>query len=200
MGNKNVLTESNIKSDDGVASAAGQINVRSITSELLHFCFWVSKGIGAVILVILLFVQLLNGCDFWAWDLIRFGFAESNFELSKDSRLPNWFTIPDDLSRDQISMTIDFFLGEPVKIKARGPLPFRRIIYKKIGKSRIHPDTEKSFVTGVGFEYPFYTIITIDGVSEVFGNREMSSDLYITDDPKWTAINGVSWEEEDSVK
>lgn len=170
--------------------------MRSITSELLQFFFWVSKGILACILVILLFGQLLNGCDSWAWDLIRYGFAESNFELSKDSRLPKWFTIPDDLSRDQITMTIDYFLGEPVKIKARGPLPFRRIIYKKIGQSRLHPDTEKSFIPGVGFEYPSYTIITIDGVSEVFEQREMNCVLYITDDPKWTAIIGESSEEE----
>lgn len=162
--------------------------MKSIVKDFRNYCLWISKWLLSFTLGIILIVQIMNGCDSWALDLIKYGFAESNFELSPESRLPRWFEIPKGLSRNQITMTIDFFLGEPVKIKARGPFPLRRIIYKNIGVSKIHPDTEKSYIEGQGFKEPFYIIITIDGVSEIFESREKNSVLHITDDPQITSI------------
>ena len=37
------------------------------------------------------------------------GCTESSFRLSKESRLPKWFDVPDKLSRDRFQVTMDYY-------------------------------------------------------------------------------------------
>ena len=51
-------------------------------------------------------VLLLCGCRF---------FPESRFELAPDSRLPKWFTIPTNLSREEVTVQMSYYV-EPCEI------------------------------------------------------------------------------------
>ena len=61
---------------------------------------------GAHIIGILMLMLLLCGCRF---------FPESRFELAPDSRLPKWFTIPTNLSREDVTVQMSYYL-EPCEI------------------------------------------------------------------------------------
>lgn len=51
-------------------------------------------------------VLLLCGCRF---------FPESRFELAPDSRLPKWFTIPTNLSREEVTVQMSYYV-QPCEI------------------------------------------------------------------------------------
>jgi hypothetical protein len=57
-------------------------------------------------------------------------------------------------------------------------------LYEKVGTRRYHPDTEENNRSA----YPGYIIIKIDDIEEVFEHRQRGAILYITDDPKITAV------------
>ncbi|HSZ22571.1 MAG TPA: hypothetical protein VK782_05495 [Candidatus Sulfotelmatobacter sp.] len=61
---------------------------------------------GAHIIGALMLVLLLCGCRF---------FPESRFELAPDSRLPKWFTIPTNLSREEVTVQMSYYV-EPCEI------------------------------------------------------------------------------------
>jgi hypothetical protein len=61
---------------------------------------------GAHIIGTLMLVLLLCGCRF---------FPESRFELAPDSRLPKWFTIPANLSREDVTVQMSYYI-EPCEI------------------------------------------------------------------------------------
>lgn len=52
-------------------------------------------------------ILLLCGCRF---------FPEAQFELVPDSRLPKWFTLPTDLSREDVSVQMSYYV-EPCEIR-----------------------------------------------------------------------------------
>lgn len=57
-----------------------------------------------------------------------------------------------------------------------------KVLTEVIGILRTHPISEKK---GYG-NYPSFSIITVNGVNEVFEHREAGAILYITDDPEIT--------------
>ena len=54
----------------------------------------------------MMLVLLLCGCRF---------FPESRFELAPDSRLPKWFTLPTNLSREEVTVQMSYYV-EPCEI------------------------------------------------------------------------------------
>lgn len=140
-----------------------------------------------VIFVLLAVLGLSVGCD------LRYGFVESEFQLSAQSRLPMWFTIPQSYSRKDLNVTITFYTHPIFENKVRmivyGPAPERRKLMEKIAVSRWHPITEQQFEKQQGYGvYPSYLIITVDGIEEIFEHRSKGNILYITDDPQVTYI------------
>jgi hypothetical protein len=61
---------------------------------------------GAHIIGTLMLVLLLCGCRF---------FPESQFELAPDSRLPKWFTLPTNLSREEVTVQMSYYV-QPCEI------------------------------------------------------------------------------------
>jgi hypothetical protein len=61
---------------------------------------------GAHIIGSVMLGLLLCGCRF---------FPESRFELAPDSRLPKWFTIPTNLSREDVTVQMSYYV-EPCEI------------------------------------------------------------------------------------
>lgn len=151
---------------------------------LLKIKFTVNHFKIFLLLICIIFI----GCD------PRYGFMESSFQLADDSRLPKWFVIPKGYSRNDIKVTIDVytslcpFCNNTVTI-LHGPLPDNKVIMKKAGKQRWHPLSDIRYNKYPSNSYPNYTIITIDGIDEVFEQRHAGNILYITDDPNITSYN-----------
>jgi hypothetical protein len=61
---------------------------------------------GAHIIGTMMLVLLLCGCRF---------FPESQFELAPDSRLPKWFTLPTNLSREEVTVQMSYYV-QPCEI------------------------------------------------------------------------------------
>jgi hypothetical protein len=116
----------------------------------------------------------------------RYGFIESEFRLSPESRLPKWVNMPSGYSRKNLTMAITFYTHpflNKVKMVVNGPAPNCKVIDEAIGDQRYHPLTEKQ----PRDVYPRYIVISVNGIVEVFEHKEMSPILYITDDPKLTS-------------
>src|SRR5579872_4881602 len=58
--------------------------------------------IGALVLLIALFAGRA------LWHAIS---LEASFDLASDSRLPRWFAIPPRLSRSDVAVTMDYYIG-----------------------------------------------------------------------------------------
>jgi hypothetical protein len=114
----------------------------------------------------------------------RYGFVESEFNLSPESRLPKWVDVPSGYTRTDLSMTIRFYTFGYAKMCVRGPAPKYKVIKEIMGKDRFHPMTKEQ----AWDEYPRHTMISVNGVEEVFEKRQDGNILYITDDPKVTAV------------
>jgi hypothetical protein len=117
----------------------------------------------------------------------KYGFIESEFKLSAESRLPKWVDIPSGYKRSELTMTITFYTHpflKKVKMIVYGPAPEHKVLIEIVGDQRFHPLTEEK----PRDYYPRYIIISVKGVEEVFENREPGPVLYVTDDPKVTYI------------
>ena len=131
----------------------------------------------------LLICLFFLGCD------PRYGFVESIFQLAPESRLPRWFDVSG-YQRKDLTVSITCYVvpyGSRAVVVVYGPAPERKTLMKKVGKERWHPLSEKEHDN----KYPNYSIITIDGIDEVFEQRRLEDGdiLYITDDPNITSYN-----------
>jgi len=108
---------------------------------------------------------------------------QTEFELASESRLPRWFTLPSNYSRGDLTVTITYINYIPshpkVKMVLYGPFPEHNKLIEKKGTVRWHPVSEGKYDV-----YPNYSIITVDGIEEVFVQRKRNDILYISDDPK----------------
>ncbi len=131
-----------------------------------------NKFIITFIIVLLLF---MCGCH------PKYGFVESEFRLSPDSRLPKWVGIPPGLSRDDLSMTITFYTHpflKKVKIVVIGPKPENKVINEVIGDQWYHPLT----LNQPRDVFPRYIVVSVDNIKEVFEHKEKGPVFFITDD------------------
>lgn len=124
-----------------------------------------------LILLILVFLVLNSSCHPF------YGFVESEFELAQESRMPKWVKIPSNLSRTDVSIRITYYTFGKVKIIVYGPLPRRKILGKMIGTHHWHPITEQRGYVAK----PSYSIITVNGIDEIFEQRRLEPILYVTD-------------------
>lgn len=134
-----------------------------------------------IVLLVTTLIIFSSGCD------PRYGFIESQLQLAAESRLPRWFSVPLGYERKDLIVSIDFFTspsGMKVKLTLYGPLPERKKLDEKAGTSRWHPVTEQKSRGKEGYAiFPNYTIISVDGVEEVFEQKKPENILYVTDDP-----------------
>ncbi len=107
------------------------------------------------------------------------GCAEATFLLAADSRLPVWVEVPPGLSRQDLSVQMDYYV-----------LPSGREAQFKVRDSRGQQLAEKrGKLTGLeplkfgASAYPSYEIITVDGISDVIEHRAMEPLFYVSDDP-----------------
>ena len=107
--------------------------------------------------------------------------VESNMQLDASSSLPKWIIIPG-YSRKDLAIEMTIYTRGDVKIIVRGPAPESKMLLEKRGSFRLHPLTESK--NRRGMTYPNYGIITVDGVDEVFEQREPGKILHVCNDPQ----------------
>lgn len=138
------------------------------------------KIITGLLVVVLLF--LLTGCD------PRYGFVESKFRLSTDSRLPRFISLPNDIKQNNILVTITIYSNPKsgkAKVEVFSQSPEHKRLYDKVGNVRTHPLTEKQFKKENRYDiFPNYMIIKINNIEEIFEQRAKDDILYVVGQPK----------------
>jgi hypothetical protein len=111
-------------------------------------------------------VSILAACEY---------FPESTFELSPDSRLPKWFTVPPGMSRRDLTVTMSYYsnLNAPDATFELYDLHKRRLA-KVSGTVRNSTPPPR---------YPSYAVITVNGIVDVVEHRRMEPVFYVTDKP-----------------
>ena len=113
---------------------------------------------------------VLSGCS-----ALR-GCVESELELAKTSPLPSWFTLPPQLSREDVRVEMKFYTNGEVKFGFYGP---NGLLESEVGQHKWHPITLEKGID----KKPNYSIITVHGVAEVYEQRRQEPLLYIVEAP-----------------
>jgi len=117
---------------------------------------------------------------------------ELSFTLSRESRLPRWFTLPPGLSRSDVRVTMDYYVltGRTATFKLVDGKS-RNTIGRVSGKLKgSDPITLAHTSTGAREGYPAYEIITMRGITEIIEHRQMEPIFYIADDPRVEPLGG----------
>jgi hypothetical protein len=112
-------------------------------------------------------------------------FPESTFELASESRLPKWITLPQGLTRADVSITMSYYV-KPWGRSATFILEDTKgqIRTKVNGKTRgLGPNHLNHPPPGFPPGYPAYEVITVNGLTEIIEHRKPEATFYITDDP-----------------
>ena len=135
------------------------------------------KYIFTILLIAL--ATLLSGCEY---------FPESSFKLSNESRIPKWFELPENISRSDIEVVMNYYVkpwGRTaefiLKNKSNEVLDEVKGSQKGSGPQRPH-----------GGKYPSYEIITVNEITEVIQHRKMEPIFYIVDDSETLKMLGVN--------
>jgi hypothetical protein len=120
--------------------------------------------------------MLLTGCGL---------FPESTFELSQETRLPKWFTLPKGLVRSDVTVSMSYYIdssGRSVTFELRDiqKNKIAKVKGTQLGLDPLELGVAKAEATS---KYSSYEIITINGITEVIEHRRMEPIFYITDDP-----------------
>jgi hypothetical protein len=121
------------------------------------------------------------------------GCQESFFTLAPQSRLPRWFTLPTGLSRGDVKVTLSYYSapwGSQARIILWGPRGEK--LADVTGSERPHPSLEKKRNQYDGFDpgTRIYTVVTVNGTSEVVEYPLRDGQFAITDDPALTQSIG----------
>jgi hypothetical protein len=138
------------------------------------------------VLTLLIFVAALTAC----YEPGR-GYLESQFDLVLDSRLPKFFDPTSHISPVGYKARVKFY-SSPESVRVTIFDPAGHTVFDKHGKSWWHP---KGFQPGHGQSetYPNHTVVSFDGVLDIFEKRQEGPVLHLTDDAElWrTAMPGT---------
>jgi hypothetical protein len=116
---------------------------------------------------------------------------EASFELSPEARLPKWFLLPAGVSRTDVSVTMDYYVG-PFSRSATFLLKTRngyRLGKVSASLNGLAPQHINGGSPGSGGFYPAYEVVTVKGIVDVVEHRAMEPIFYMTDDTAvWKAI------------
>ena len=109
---------------------------------------------------------------------------ESSFELGQESRLPNWFKLPSGLTRTDVRVTMDYYIGSSGRTARFKLLDSKgRQIAEVIGAQKgLEPFVLRNSRPGSPAGYPSYEVVTANGVTEIIEHRKLEPIFYISDD------------------
>jgi hypothetical protein len=112
-------------------------------------------------------------------------FPEATFELASESRLPKWITLPSGLTRADVSITMSYYImlwGRSATFILKDKKG--QVLTKVNGKMKgSEPFYLKHPPSGFPPGYPSYSVITVNGITEIIEHRKMEPIFYVTDDP-----------------
>lgn len=124
---------------------------------------------------------LLLGCNY---------FPESTFRLASDSRLPKWVTLPRGVERQDVAITMSYYIrpgGNSASFTVRNG---KRVIKQIDGKLVF---THPIVLSGSTADYPSYAAVVVNGTTELMEHKRMEPIFHVTDDPdvwKYYAAHG----------
>ncbi|RLA50229.1 MAG: hypothetical protein DRR42_13720 [Gammaproteobacteria bacterium] len=115
------------------------------------------------------------------------GCVESQLQLSPESRIPDWFDIPQGRPRSDFKVTAAY----------EGTASDRKLVFKLYDDDHVFALQKLSTRGGDNIQsvhlarpgdgfpegYPKYKIITINGITDVLEHRKKEAIFYTTDDP-----------------
>jgi hypothetical protein len=114
------------------------------------------------------------------------GCREASFQLSEESRLPKWFDVPDGMSRNDLQVTMDYYVYPKNRIaifklfKKNKFFPINKVTGNLKG-NRPYKLLNPAF--GLPQNYPSYEIIIVNGMTDIIEHRKMEPIFYMTDNP-----------------
>ena len=138
------------------------------------------KIFAKLLFIVFLFLSIV-ACD------QRYGFIESEFKLSPDSKLPKFVSIANGINSNNLLVTITIYSNpftDKAKVIVYTTFPEHKILYDKVGNFRWHPFTEKQFKKQNRYDvYPQYMIIKVNNTEEIFEQKNKGDVLYAADEP-----------------
>jgi hypothetical protein len=109
---------------------------------------------------------------------------ESSFTLAGDSRLPKWLSLPNDARREDVDVTLTYFVQPSGRtFKATVTNHQGRTLKSVSGTLEgLSPVTLAASAAGQGSKYPMYEVAVVNGVPDIVEHRAMEPIFYLTDD------------------
>lgn len=108
-------------------------------------------------------------------------FSEASFNLSSESKLPSWYSLPSNTSRSDIAVKMSYF------VKSTGRTATFKVTNLKTNKTKKYHGTlrglEPIYLKQSLKGRPSYEVITVDGITEVIEHRKLEPIFYIVDNP-----------------
>ena len=135
--------------------------------------------LGAII-----FGAVLSGCY-----VPGRGYAESQFDLVLDSRLPKFFDPAGRISPVGYKARVEYY-SSPDSVRVIIRDPSGHTVFDKQDKFQWHPFADKEHPAA---HYPSYVVVSFDGISDILEQRRLEPLLYLTGDKRvWDALkNGI---------
>jgi hypothetical protein len=134
------------------------------------------------LIALLLFSAVLSACY-----VPGRGYAESQFDLVLDSRLPKFFDPAGRIRPAGYKARAEYYSSpDSVRVIIRDPSGHK--VFDKQDKFWWHP---KSPPQGQGKlpTYPQYSVVSFDGANDIFEQRAAEPVLHLSDDPElWTSL------------
>jgi len=122
---------------------------------------------------------LFSACDF---------VTEAEFTLSKDSRLPAWFSFPNGVQKSPYSVLYTIYGPARVRMRVYGPDGAKLADIRPVFEGRIdQTDLDGKNIDDVFDRYPSYTVLSHQGRREVIEIPRMGPVFKVLDDPDLTA-------------
>lgn len=111
------------------------------------------------------------------------GCIEASFTLSPESPVPVWFTLPERMTRQDVTITMDSWSGPVSRTKTftlldKSGKRLDRVIGDAAGNEPIKLSISEYP------SYPSFELVTVRGVSEVVEYRQMGPVVLVNRDPK----------------
>ena len=117
------------------------------------------------------------------------GYAESQFDLVLDSRLPKFFDRDGHISPVGYKARVEYY-SSPDSVRVIIRDPSGRKVFDKQDKFQWHPFDDKEHPAA---QHPNYVVVSFDGVVDILEHRRQEPVVYLTDDKTvWDALkNGT---------
>ena len=106
------------------------------------------------------------------------GCLESSFQLASGSRLPKWEALPPGLTREDVSVTLNYYTTPFPSADAKFSLKNRK--GKKLAEVKGKVKCQYPYSS---WSYPGYNAVVVNGTTEILEFRRMEPIFYVNDDP-----------------